>query len=77
MKSIHSSDFKIGLLGGGQLGRMMLQKAYDYNLHIAVLDPNPKAPCYQIANEFVVGNFKDYDTVFEFGKDKDVIIHRV
>lgn len=73
MKSIHSSDFKIGLLGGGQLGRMMLQKAYDYNLHIAVLDPNPKAPCYQIANEFVVGNFKDYDTVLEFGKDKDVI----
>lgn len=73
MKSIHSSDFKIGLLGGGQLGRMMLQKAYDYNLHISVLDPNPKAPCHQIANEFVVGNFKDFDTVFEFGKDKDVV----
>lgn len=73
MKSIHSSDFKIGLLGGGQLGRMMLQKAYDYNLHIAVLDPNPQAPCHQIANEFVVGNFKDFNTVYEFGKDKDVV----
>lgn len=73
MKSIHSSDFKIALLGGGQLGRMILQKAYDYNVHISVLDPNPLAPCHQIAHEFVVGDFKDFDTVYNFGKDKDII----
>jgi len=73
MKSIHSADFKIGLLGGGQLGRMMLQKAYDYNLFISVLDPTAQAPCHQLANEFVIGNFKDYDTVYNFGLDKDVI----
>ncbi len=73
MKSIHSSDFKIGLLGGGQLGRMILQKAYDYNIQISVLDPNPLAPCHQIAHEFVVGDFKDYDSVYNFGKGKDVI----
>lgn len=73
MKSIHSADFKIGLLGGGQLGRMMLQKAYDYNLFIAVLDPTREAPCHQLANEFIVGNFKDYDTVYNFGLGKDVI----
>lgn len=73
MQNIHNSNFKIGLLGGGQLGRMTLQEAYNLNLHIAVLDPSAEAPCKDLAHEFVQGDFKDYDTVYAFGKDKDVI----
>lgn len=73
MKNIHNSSFKIGLLGGGQLGRMTLQEAYNLNLHICVLDPSAEAPCKDLAHEFVQGDFKDFDTVYEFGKDKDVI----
>lgn len=73
MDNIHSSNFKIGMLGGGQLGRMTLQEAYNLNLHIDILDPSTNAPCKTLANEFTVGDFKDYDTVFEFGKNKDVV----
>jgi len=73
MKNIHNSSFKIGLLGGGQLGRMTLQEAYNLNLHICVLDPSAEAPCKDLAHEFVQGDFKDFDTVYTFGKDKDVI----
>ena len=73
MKSIHSEQFKIGILGGGQLGRMTLQEAYNLNLHIDILDPSANAPCKTLANNFVQGDFKDYDTVYKFGKDKDVV----
>ncbi len=72
-KNIHASSFKIGMLGGGQLGRMSLQEAYNLNLHISVLDPSPNAPCSSLSPDFVVGDFKDFDTVYQFGKDKDVV----
>ena len=73
MKNIHSQNFKIGILGGGQLGRMTLQEAYNLNLHIDILDPSTNAPCKNLANEFVEGNFKNYDDVYAFGKNKDVV----
>lgn len=73
MANIHSANFKIGILGGGQLGRMTLQEAYNLNLHISILDPSPIAPCKDIATEFIQGDFKDFDTVYNFGKDKDVV----
>ena len=47
------TDLKIGILGGGQLGRMVIQSAIDFNLTINILDPDPNAPCKNIANEYV------------------------
>lgn len=67
------NQVKIGVLGGGQLGKMLLQEAYNYNLQISVLDPSPDAPCCHIAPEFVVGDFKDFGTVYQFGKNKDIV----
>jgi len=64
---------KIGVLGGGQLGRMMIQSAINYNLYVCCLDPDGNAPCKAIANEFTKGSLTDYDTVYKFGKDKDII----
>ena len=64
---------KLGILGGGQLGRMLIQDAINYNIHISVLDPSSNAPCADIANTFVVGNFNDYQTVLDFGKTVDVL----
>lgn len=64
---------KIGILGGGQLGRMFLQEAANYPYQTKILDPQPDAPCAHLCDEFVVGDFKDADTVFEFGQDCDVI----
>lgn len=73
MKNVFSGEFKIGMLGGGQLGKMLLQKAHDFNLHIAVLDPSANAPCRHLCNRFIQGDFKDFNTVYNFGKDLDLI----
>ena len=67
------SDYKIGMLGGGQLGRMLLQAAVDYNLEIHVLDPDADAPCKKWGASFAQGSLTDYDTVYQFGKDMDLI----
>lgn len=67
------SNFKIGVLGGGQLGRMMIQSAIDFNFNVHVLDPDAKAPCKDIATSFTQGSLTDYETVLAFGQDKDLI----
>ncbi|TLV03605.1 5-(carboxyamino)imidazole ribonucleotide synthase [Dyadobacter luticola] len=64
---------RIGILGGGQLGLMLLQAAVDWNLDIHVLDPDADAPCKKIAPHFQQGSLQDYQTVYEFGKNLDVI----
>lgn len=63
----------LGILGGGQLGRMLIQSAIDYNLEVHILDPDPNAPCKYLSNNFVNGDLKDYDAVYNFGKNCDVI----
>jgi len=69
----YGEDMRIGLLGGGQLGRMLLQEAIDLNVHIHCLDPDKNAPCAKIAHSFTVGSLTDYETVIAFGKDKHLI----
>jgi|TARA_B110000879_G_scaffold40306_1_gene56652 5-(carboxyamino)imidazole ribonucleotide synthase len=71
--NFYSKDFKLGMLGGGQLGKMFIQEAVNYNVQVCVLDPDKNAPCRLIAHEFEQGDFKDYQTVLDFGKDKDVL----
>lgn len=63
---------KTGILGGGQLGRMFIQNALKYNNKYYVLDPAPDCPCAGIS-ELTEGNFNDYETVMQFGHDKDII----
>lgn len=63
----------LGILGGGQLGRMLIQSAIDYNLEVHILDPDPSAPCKYLSNNFVNGDLKDFDAVYNFGKNCDVI----
>jgi 5-(carboxyamino)imidazole ribonucleotide synthase len=63
----------IGILGGGQLGRMLIQAAINYNLEIHTLDPDPKAPAAGISSGFNCGDFNDYQSVIDFGSDKDLI----
>ncbi len=66
-------QLNIGILGGGQLGRMLLQEAVNWDLKIAVLDPSKDAPCATITSEFKQGDFKDFDTVYSFGKGRDIL----
>ncbi len=63
----------LGVLGGGQLGRMLIQSAINYNQDIHILDPDSNAPCKDLAQKFVVGSLKDFDTVYAFGQNCDVI----
>jgi 5-(carboxyamino)imidazole ribonucleotide synthase len=67
------SNIRLGVLGGGQLGRMLIQSAIDFNLQVHILDPDENAPCKDIATSFQVGALTDYDTVLAFGADKDII----
>lgn len=67
------SDLKLGILGGGQLGRMLIQEAINYNVTSLVLDPDPDAPCKHISNFFECGSITDFDTVYNFGKKADLL----
>lgn len=64
---------KVGILGGGQLGRMLIQSGIDFNIPFKVVDPDKDAPCRSIVSEFTVGSLKDFETVYQFGKDCEVI----
>ena len=66
-------DFKLGVLGGGQLGRMLIQVATDLNVDVYCLDPDAAAPCLNIATGFQVGSITDFETVYQWGKDKNLI----
>lgn len=70
--SLFYQDFKLGVLGGGQLGRMLIQSGLDWNITFSVLDPDASAPCSQIA-EFTHGKLTDFQTVMDFGKSCDLI----
>lgn len=68
----YQKDFRLGVLGGGQLGRMLIQSGIDFNITFSVLDPDASAPCHQIS-EFTQGKLTDYETVMAFGKSCDLI----
>lgn len=73
MKNYFSSEFKLGILGGGQLGRMILTETQKFDIHTSILDGNKNAPCSEICNTFVVGDLLDFDAVYNFGKTVDVL----
>ena len=68
-----SSNFKLGILGGGQLGKMLIYDAKRYDLHTKVMDLNRKSPCNKIADEFIIGDITNYDDVIDFGNKVDLI----
>ena len=68
-----SSNKILGILGGGQLGKMLLYTTRQWDVTTHVLDPNPSAPARLACNLFVKGNLMDFDTVYAFGKQVDVL----
>jgi 5-(carboxyamino)imidazole ribonucleotide synthase len=68
-----SSNFKLGILGGGQLGKMLLAETRKFDIQTYFLDPSKDAPCQFGATHFFIGDLMDYDTVYEFGKKVDVL----
>ncbi len=68
-----SSDFKLGILGGGQLGKMLLYDCKRYDIFTKVMDPNKNAPSNKLADEFIIGDLTNYDDVINFCQDVDVV----
>lgn len=77
MTSYFSSDFKLAILGGGQLGKMLLYETRKFDIQTLVLDPNPEAPSRLAANYFEQGNLMDFETVYNFGKQADVVTFEI
>jgi len=68
-----SSNFKLGILGGGQLGKMMLYHTRKYDIYTCVMDPSKDAPARLACDEFIVGDLMDFDTVVDFGKQVNIL----
>ncbi len=68
-----SSNFKLGILGGGQLGKMLLAETRKFDIQTYVLDPSSDAPSQFGATKFVIGDLMDFDTVYGFGKKVDLL----
>ena len=66
-------ELKLGILGGGQLGRMLIQQAINYNITTLVLETDYESPCKDICSVFECGSITDYDTVYNFGQQADII----
>ncbi len=77
MANYFSSDFKLGILGGGQLGKMLLYETRKYDIQTLVLDPSEEAPSRIACDAFTRGDLMDYDTVLEFGRRADVITFEI
>lgn len=67
------NNFKLGVLGGGQLGKMLIQESVNLNISTYILDPDANAPCKDLCTEFFQGSLKDFDTVYNFGKQVDLL----
>lgn len=68
-----SSNFKLGILGGGQLGKMLLYNTRKFDIYTCVLEANNDAPCKVACDEFHLGDLMDYNAVYKFGKQVDVL----
>src|SRR5919106_375192 len=64
---------RVGILGGGQLGRMLLQAAANYPVETHVLENDDDCPAAHLCRYFIKGDIRDYETVYNFGKNLDAI----
>ena len=68
---------KIGIIGWGQLGKMILNETNKWSLNISILDSNKNSPCKNLCNGFYVGDLLDYETVLNFGRQCDLITYEI
>lgn len=73
MKAFYQEDFTLAVIGGGQLGRMLLQACPDFALKTMVLDPSEHAPCRSLAGQFFQGSLTDFDSVYRFAKSASLV----
>ncbi|MEM7467730.1 MAG: 5-(carboxyamino)imidazole ribonucleotide synthase [Pseudomonadota bacterium] len=72
-----SRNFTLGILGGGQLGKMLLDETARLDIKTAILDPTPSAPALTRANRIEIGDLNDFDTVMAFGRSVDMLTYEI
>ena len=77
MANYFSSNFTLGILGGGQLGKMLLYETRKFDIKTHVLDPSAEAPCRIASDLFQQGALMDFDTVYQFGKKVDLLTFEI
>lgn len=73
MTQFLDSNFKLGILGGGQLGKMLCKETNEWSINTHILDRSASFPSGRNATVFVEGDYNNYDDVIRFGKEMDVI----
>jgi 5-(carboxyamino)imidazole ribonucleotide synthase len=68
-----SSNFKLGILGGGQLGKMLLTETRKFDIQTYVIDPSKEAPCQFGATEFFIGDLMEFNAIYVFGKKVNLL----
>jgi 5-(carboxyamino)imidazole ribonucleotide synthase len=74
--SLHNPP-KIGIIGGGQIGKMIAQEAKRMSLKVVILDPNKNCPASTICDKLIVADFKDENKIIELAKYSDVITYEI
>ena len=77
MTNFFSSHFTLGILGGGQLGKMLLYETRKFDIRTLVLDPGAEAPSRIACDEFTQGDLMDFETVLKFGRKADVLTFEI
>lgn len=72
-KSVIGKNHRLGILGGGQLGRMFIQAAINYDIHVHIMENSPEAPSSTAANSYTQGDITNFDDVLNFGRSMDVL----
>ena len=72
-----ASNFTLGIIGGGQLGKMLCQVTSRLSINTNILDPNDDSPCKNLCSSFSVGNLMDFKSVYDFGKQCDLVTYEI
>src|SRR3954453_17744598 len=71
------NPISIGIVGGGQLGKMIAQEAKRMSFRIIVLDPSPDSPASSLSDEYIIGNFKDGNAITTLASKCDVLTYEI
>ncbi|MCF6207391.1 MAG: 5-(carboxyamino)imidazole ribonucleotide synthase [Sulfurovum sp.] len=77
LDKLASSELKLGIISGGQLGKMLIQEASKLAIETHILDPDPDCPAKRVATKHTVGDFLDFDTVYRFGTQVDLLTYEM
>lgn len=71
-KNFNYSSLKLGIIGGGQLGKIMSQKAKKMGFHVTILDPTFNCPAAQVSDKHIMGGFYDKEKLEQLVQESDV-----